>query len=176
MINKNNSKILGNSVQNFVSSIEEKLSLQFSNGITLSGVVKEKIYEGSILLLVSFDNCEIKLGDEILFSPNWGQFDLACGKSIISVHGGPADLKNYLKFINLEDPITSKPIYIKEPSKDKKNLNLLYERIDALSSKTQLEKSIIDSLIDELDEKYPDDWLSRFKIMEILFAKDIPLR
>ena len=154
------------------SSIEEKLSLQFSNGITLSGVVKEKIYEGSILLLVSFDNCEIKLGDEILFSPNWGQFDLACGKSIISVHGGPADLKNYLKFINLEDPITSKPIYIKEPSKDKKNLNLLYERIDALSPKTQLEKPVIVSLIDELDEKYPDDWLSRFKIMEILFAKD----
>ena len=56
--------------------------------------------------------------------------------------------------------------------KHQKNLNLLYERIDALCSKTQLEKPIIVSLIHELDEKYPDDWLSRFKIMEILFAKD----
>ena len=42
-------------------------------------------------MLLTFSDCEVKHDNAIFFQREWGVYDLAIGKSVKSVFGGPAD-------------------------------------------------------------------------------------
>ena len=85
--------------------------IDFKNGINLTGKIKSKNICDGQLALVSFSDCNVILGDRKLFDSNWGTFDLACGKSVVSVSGGPADMESYLSHMDLELPNKKIPEY-----------------------------------------------------------------
>lgn len=70
----------------------EKVSCIFESGISLEGV-----FEGSMRsetgknLLFSFSRCTVRQGEEILFRPEWGMFDMAVGHGVPSVYSGVSD-------------------------------------------------------------------------------------
>ena len=113
-------------------SLDEKVSLNFDSGIKFSGKIKDKTIVDGKLLLVSFIDCTIKHNENILFDPSWGEFDLACGSYIDSVSGGPADINNFLGFMDVELPNKLKPTHLKEPSKKHKNIMEYYAKVEEL--------------------------------------------
>ena len=148
--------------------INEKINIIFNSGINLEGVIKNKIYDSSKLLVVSFNNCKITKGDKILFNPDWGPFDLACGNSVVSVYGGPADIKSYLDFMNIELPNKVKPKYLTKYSESEKLLINLYEKVESDKHKLGDNNEELRLIIDKLDTSFQDDWLLRFELLNIL--------
>ena len=150
------------------ANIHEQINITFDSGINLDGKIKDKIFNNSKLIIVSFDNCRITHGNKTLFDPNWGIFDLACGNSVVSVYGGPADIKSYLKFMDIELPNKVKPKYLTKYSKLEKSLIHLYEKVISNDSKSNLNDQELQLIVDELDLSFQDDWLLRFELLNIL--------
>ena len=150
-------------------AIDEKVDISFPSGINLNGVIQNKIFNNSKLLVVSFNHCKMTRGDKILFDPDWGVFDLACGNSVVSVSGGPSDIKSYLKFMNIELPNKSKPNYLINHSESEKSLISLYEII-----RPDIDDHELKLIIDELDTSFKHDWLLRFELLSILNPEKQP--
>src|SRR5213075_199465 len=103
----------------------ENAKLEFTSGVTVNGRVKRLVRQDGKLLLVTFTDCTVKLGDRILFDPAWGEYDMAVGERITSVFNGPADKDSYL-----EVALVPKERTIKVPSDEKrKKLESLYQQV-----------------------------------------------
>ncbi len=69
--------------------------LNFASGVKVQGRVKKLLFREKKLVLISFDKCTVKLQDSLLFSPDWGDYDMAVGSSVQSVFGGPLDREKF---------------------------------------------------------------------------------
>jgi hypothetical protein len=92
----------------------EDAELEFTSGVTVSGCVKQLLEQDGKLILVTFSNCTVKLGDRILFDPSWGEYDMAVGDRITSGFNGAADKDAFL-----EVALIPKERTIKAPSDQK---------------------------------------------------------
>lgn len=145
---------------------EEKIvTLEFEGGITVSGeiITGKRNLQGKIIL-ISFKNCTVKHYDTILFKPEYGIYDMAVGKSIVSAFSGPADLNSF-------DLITHEPssqtIHIKKSSKRLK-LETLYLQVREYreeKNKTISRTKVLEQLIEE----HPNDWLLPVELYELEF-------
>ena len=102
----------------------------------------------------------MKFKDKILFKPEWGLFDMACGGSIVSVYGGPKDYEKYNKFFpdynsnNIK--ISSKPSI----SKSHTNLNELYKSVRKIrENKYKADPEKLEKIYLKLISEFPNDWL-----------------
>ncbi|MBK9039761.1 MAG: aromatic amino acid hydroxylase [Bdellovibrionales bacterium] len=71
--------------------VDSTATLCFASGIIVIGLVRKIVRKNGQIILIGFDQCTVKRGDEFLFKPEWGVFDLGVGSLIASVFGGPAD-------------------------------------------------------------------------------------
>ena len=120
------------------------------------------------MLIATFSNCTISKGGEILFDPDWGTFDLACGTSVVSVYGGPADMESYFKFMDIDIPNTKKPNYSTNHSIECETLDSLYKEIREMRENSKIDEDRIKETITIIESDYLDDWLIRYELMEIL--------
>ena len=150
----------------FSKSDSKKGTLKFKSGVEVTGVLKNLIRRDGKTLVIAFDDCTVKLGDRILFEPSWGTFDMACGSSVVSVFGGAADRKQYLADTGgfHQAPRTPKT----NLTSANRDLNELYHRIRVVREKGNGGLLELSDVIEELDQKYPNDWLLRFEILEIV--------
>ena len=155
------SPLIINQLQN--APIHEEINIKFQSGIHLNGIIKDKLIINSKLLIVSFMDCKITSGNKLLFDPDWGTFDLACGTSIDSVYGGPADIEPYLQFMDLELPNKIKPNYLIKHSELDQSLINLYDKIS-----NKLNDNELETIIAELDLDFSGDWLLRFELLALL--------
>ena len=99
-MNKPIHKLSLNEIKNLNLYQNEIITLEFENQIYVNG--KIKIYEEkSRIILITFENCTVKHNKEILFQPEWGNYDLICASKITSVFGGPSDSSKYYEKIKL---------------------------------------------------------------------------
>lgn len=75
--------------------IGQQACLKFEGGICLKGNLKSILRKQNHLLLMTFKNCLVTQGEEVLFHPSWGIFDLAIGQQVVSVFAGAADPNKY---------------------------------------------------------------------------------
>jgi phenylalanine-4-hydroxylase len=78
------------------------VELNFTSGVQIKGHLKSTTARGNRLVLMSFEKCTVKMGDHLLFRPEWGTYDLAVGCRIPSVYGGPADRDAYGELVDLK--------------------------------------------------------------------------
>ncbi len=69
----------------------QRVKLRYTSGIELTGILVRILDHQGQMQLMTFKDCLLRHGDERLFDPSWGEFDLALGESVPSVYGGPAD-------------------------------------------------------------------------------------
>ena len=148
-------------------SLDEKVSLNFDSGIKFSGKIKDKTIIDGKLLLVSFIDCTIKHNENILFDPSWGEFDLACGSYIDSVSGGPADINNFLDFMDVELPNKLKPTHLKEHSKKHKNIMEYYARVEELRNCKNVFEKDITLIFNSILKHHAEEWLLLFDLLDI---------
>lgn len=139
----------------------ENVTLEFDGDITVSGeiITGSRNLQGEIII-ISFRNCTVTSGEEILFKPEWGTYDMAVGKKIVSAYSGPADVNSF-------DLITHVPTSktIKAKTSEKRNeLESLYRKVRDIRENRS--KGDLSEVLFAL-ENHPTDWLLAVEIAEL---------
>ena len=143
----------------------KKTSIEFESGILVEGdvVTGKRNLQGKIVL-ISFENCTVTLGDQILFAPEWGVYDMAVGRDVVSAYGGPADPKSFDQIIRVPQEQTIQV----EPSQKFKNLEQLYHQV-RLAREDNMSIDLKDIYV-KLKKDHPEDWLLGLELLEMCDA------
>ena len=141
----------------------EEATISFESGVVVSGRVEKILRVNGKLILITFSNCNAKLGDRVLFDPSWGTYDMAVGERISSVFNGAADKDAFLQVA-----LVPKERTIKIPSDAKrKKLESLYQQVrDIRERKLGYER--LGEIWETQQAEHADDWLLSMEIFEIL--------
>ena len=111
--------------------IGQKACLKFRSRISLQGEVTGFLRKKGRLLLIAFKNCRITKGEELLFDPSWGAFDLALGEKAVSVFSGSADPAAYGEKDDFQPSRVPPKIF----SQKQKKIFGFYREMEALRAK-----------------------------------------
>jgi phenylalanine-4-hydroxylase len=146
-------------------------SLEFASGVKVTGKVTGLLRRGGKLILLTWKDCRVVLGDRVLFDPAWGVFDMACGTAVESVFGGAPDRSRYLRDI---DEFPRRVGFQKTNLTDENlGLNRYYEEVRRIRETSTPDGSeagltaTLGKILDRLDEEHPNDWLLRWEILEL---------
>lgn len=140
-----------------------RVVIEFESGIIVKGdlVTGTRNLQGKIII-IRFNNCTVTFGEQILFKPEWGVYDMAVGEDIISAYNGPADLKSYNLLTHVPSEHTIKV------KRDTKWLNLekLYSQVR--SFREEKDDSVkLGNIFQILKNDHPDDWLLSVELFEL---------
>ncbi|MBT5955986.1 MAG: aromatic amino acid hydroxylase [Candidatus Marinimicrobia bacterium] len=148
--------------------VDERLEIHFDSGVLVNGKLTNILQDNGRILILSFENCTVSLGEEFFFLPEWGMYDMTCGGSITSVYGGPADYDNYQQFLPDDKPKNIKMSSKLELSNSDIKLNDLYLKV------REIREGSVPPDIDELatvysivTSEYPEDWLLSMQLLEL---------
>ena len=140
----------------------------FQSGIKLTGVLANIERRAGSNLILQFKACTVMRGDEVLFQPSWGRFDLACGKKIVSVFGGAADRVRYLEATGGFNQRPRAPS--SNQSAGNRPLNDLYAEVRKfrdLKLTGPNSRSRLSEIYQQLTREFPLDWLLPLEILEL---------
>ncbi len=146
----------------------ENISLEFEGGVKVEGeiITGTRNLQGKIII-ISFKNCTVTYQDEILFKPEWGKYDMAVGKEVISAFAGPADHQSF-------DLITHTPSTTTIKSKktpEREELESLYEAVRNIRNGENTKFSL-QAAFDIATKHHLKDWLLTVEIYEIAMEDD----
>ncbi len=142
----------------------ERVTLEFEGNIKVSGqiITGTRNIQGKIII-ISFKDCTVTHGDTILFRPDWGVYDMAVGKKVVSAFSGPADVNSFDLITHVPSSKTIKAI----KSPEREELESLYKNIRDLREGKGQALSIAETF-SKLKASHPNDWLLSVEIAEIL--------
>ena len=146
----------------------ENISLEFEGGVKVEGeiITGTRNLQGKIII-ISFKNCTVTYNEEVLFKPEWGKYDMAVGKEIISAFAGPADHESF-------DLITHTPSTTTIKSKktpEREELESLYESVRNIRNGENTKFSL-NAAFDIAKKHHPKDWLLSVEIYELAVEND----
>lgn len=137
----------------------KSICLSFEHGVSVKGTIRQLTFENERLIMISFMNCIVTLGDRVLFQPEWGIFDMPVGERISSVFAGAAD---HHSFIDPQEHISAQSTL----SVERTELDDLYQQIrDIRENKSSIES--LTKIKSRLDSLAPEDWLLRLEMLEL---------
>ncbi|RWX03801.1 aromatic amino acid hydroxylase [Flavobacterium cerinum] len=142
----------------------ERVTLEFEGNITVSGVIitGTRNIQGKIII-ISFKDCTVTHNDTVLFQPEWGNYDMAVGKKVLSAFSGPADINSFDLITHVPSSKTIKAV----KSPEREELEGLYKNIRSIREGKGETMSIADTFA-MLKEKHSNDWLLSVEITEQL--------
>ena len=149
----------------------ETVKLEFEGNIIVEGeiITGSRNLHGEIIL-ISFRNCTVTHGETILFQPEWGNYDMAIGKKVVSAFSGPADVNSFDLINSVPKTTTIKAKH----SDERDDLEVLYATVRNIrnndSNKTELQL-----IFNKLKNNHPNDWLLAVEIAELLMDSLTPL-
>jgi len=149
----------------------ETVKLEFEGNIIVEGeiITGSRNLHGEIIL-ISFRNCTVTHGETILFQPEWGNYDMAIGKKVVSAFSGPADVNSFDLINSVPKTTTIKAKH----SDERDDLEVLYATVRNIrnndSNKTELQL-----IFNQLKNNHPNDWLLAVEIAELLTDALTPL-
>jgi phenylalanine-4-hydroxylase len=145
------------------------VTLEFEGNIVVQGeiITGSRNLQGEIIL-ISFKNCTVTHGENILFLPEWGTFDMAVGKKIVSAFSGPADVNSFDMITHIPSSKT-----IKQTKNEKRELlERYYDKVRTIRNLNDNFEEL-PKIFDEIEQNYSSDWLLSLEILEILIQKNI---
>ena len=142
----------------------ERLTLEFESGVKVVGkaITGTRDLRGKILL-ISLIDCRVTFGDRILFKPEWGIYDMAIGKEVISGYAGPADVNSFEDLGKISEIKTHKITY----SKTEKELYNLYAEVRQMREENIFIEKKNTTIFEKLKSNFPQDWLLVLELYEI---------
>jgi len=146
----------------------ERVELEFEAGIKLNGkiITGTRNLQGKILL-ISFEDCTVTLGERVLFKPEWGNYDMAVGKKIVSAFTGPADNASFDRITHEVSSTTVKS----KPSALRNELEELYHSVRDYREGNTVKFSP-EAVFELLLKAHPKDWLLAVELYEIASERD----
>lgn len=147
--------------------------LAFEGGITVEGeVITGTRNRTGKVLLVSFKNCTVKHHDEVLFHPDWGIYDMAIGKTIVSAYAGPADYTSF-DMITHELETKEKNTVV---SSEVQRLRELYAIVRKERQQNSINEKKCIEIFEEWQSKYPDEWLLGVELYELSYNQQYSIQ
>ena len=139
----------------------KNISLKFESGVLVGGLlhsVRKNKY-GKILLM-TFKNCTVTYNDEYLFKPEWGDYDMGVGESVVSVFAGAADMEEYDSDLFVSDTNTIRNSDIDAVYSE------MYQSVRGIRE-TGLNFELLVDIFNKIETIYPNDWLLSLEIYEL---------
>ena len=151
----------------------KQIKLEFEGGITVEGevITGTRDLRGKILI-ISFKNCKVKHLETFLFKPEWGIYDMAVGKEIISAFSGSADVNSFLDTSKISETKTHKITY----SEREKELYKLYEVVRYLRENNLATEENITPIFKKLVSDFSNDWLLVLEIFELSLKNNFSIQ
>jgi phenylalanine-4-hydroxylase len=148
----------------------ETVTLDFEGDIKVVGeiITGKRNLHGEIIL-ISFKNCTVTHGETVLFQPEWGNYDMAVGKKMVSAFSGPADVSSFDLISHVP---TSKTIKAKHTA-ERDDLELLYHSVRNIRETKETTTSL-EPIFNKLQANHPNDWLLSIEITELLRDRNEP--
>ncbi len=140
-----------------------ELSLEFSSGVLVKGILQKITTERGMNLLFSFSDCTVSYKGTVLFRPEWGIYDMAIGTSIVSCFSGPADPDAF----ELQYPAPVEKTHHLLHSENTLRLHSLYSQVQAERTEGS-DSAVLKEIWQILKLDYPDEWLLPLEIAEDL--------
>ena len=146
----------------------EQVNLEFEGGIKVQGeiITGTRNLQGKVIL-ISLKNCTVSYKDEILFRPEWGNYDMAIGKEVISAFAGPADAQSF----NLITHTPSSTTIKSKKTAEREELESLYEAVRNIREGKNTKFSL-EAAFDIVKKHHPKDWLLSVEIFELAHGHD----
>jgi phenylalanine-4-hydroxylase len=143
-------------------------TLEFEGNITVVGeiITGKRNLHGEIIL-ICFKNCTVTHGDTVLFQPEWGNYDMAVGKKLVSAFSGPADVNSFDLISHVP---SSKTIKAKHTA-ERDDLEVLYQTIRSIRESNDTTTSL-EPIFTKLQNNHPKDWLLSVEIAELLNTRN----
>lgn len=141
----------------------EVVTLEFEGDIKVSGeiITGTRNIQGKILL-IKFKNCTVTQGENILFAPEWGIYDMAVGKEVVSVYSGPADVNSF----DMINHVPSSQTIKQKKSAEREELENLYKNIRLIRENKNAEITLKEAF-GAVSSNHPNDWLLSLEIAEL---------
>ncbi|MCG8329631.1 MAG: aromatic amino acid hydroxylase [Chitinophagales bacterium] len=143
------------------------LSFEFESGIKVEGlnITGIRNIQGK-LMLIQLSDCTVTYGDQVLFKPEYGAYDMAIGSKIIAAYAGSADHNSFPNLYEASSVHTIKPV--KSPAL--LELEKQYAKVRQLREDKVIDDSILEQILETVKEEYPQEWLLLLEMLEL--AKD----
>ena len=150
----------------------KQVHLHFEGGINVCGeiITGKRDVRGKIIL-ISFKKCTVTFGDMILFKPEWGVYDMAVGKKVISAFAGPACPNSFRNLYKVSKTKSRKP----SSNNLQKKLYTLYENLRFMRENSRLEEPSLLNILNELKENHHKDWLLCLEMYELVYGKGLKI-
>ena len=148
-------------------------SLLFEGGVLVEGkiITGKRDLRGKIIL-ISFEKCTVTYKDQILFKPEWGTYDMAIGKEIVSAYSGPASSESFDDIFQVSSNKTLKINY----SDTELALHSLYQKIRTLRESKANDLKLLTTVFNDLKNNHSNDWLLPLEIYELIKNKECELK
>ncbi len=145
----------------------QRARLPYASGVVVEGQVAAVAAHGGEPALVKLRECTVRWGDEVLFRPEWGDFDLPVGEGLVSVFAGAADQDAY------EQPaLVSRQRTVKhEPTEAARALHALYAEVRHVREQGGSAEGL-GRVWAELQARHPDDWLLPLELLELVRERE----
>ena len=146
----------------------ETATLEFEGNIKVVGeiITGKRNLHGEIIL-ISFKNCTVTHGETVLFRPEWGTYDMAVGKKLVSAFSGPADVNSFDLIAHVPSSKTIKA----STSEERDALEVLYHTVRNIRETKDTTTSLA-PIFEKLKEEHSNDWLLCVELAELLKARN----
>lgn len=143
-------------------------TLEFEGDIKVVGeiVTGKRNLHGEIIL-ICFKNCTVTHGETVLFQPEWGNYDMAVGKKLVSAFSGPADVSSFDLILHVP---SSKTIKAKHTA-ERDDLEVLYQTVRNIRESNDTTISL-ETIFEKLQNNHPNDWLLSVELIELLNTRN----
>jgi phenylalanine-4-hydroxylase len=141
----------------------EQVTLEFEGNIIVKGeiITGSRNLQGEILL-IKFKNCTVTHNDTVLFQPEWGIYDMAVGKKVISAFSGPADVNSF----DMINHVPSSQTIKQKKSAEREELEKLYASIRNIRENKTATTTLKEAFA-SVTANHPNDWLLSLEIVEL---------
>lgn len=141
----------------------EQVTLEFEGNIKVTGeiVTGTRNLQGEILL-IKFKNCSVTHNDTVLFQPEWGIYDMAVGKKVISAFSGPADVNSF----DMINHVPSSQTIKQKKSAEREELEKLYLSVRNIREGKPAATTLKEAFA-SVSVGHPNDWLLSVEIAEL---------
>lgn len=137
------------------------LHLHYKSGVELRGKPYRYAVREGKLIIITFNECVVKIRDKVLFAPEWGVYDLAIGQIVASGYPGPADKVAFeYKF-----PKPKSQTHKINHSDTAKANHTRYAKIKQIRNGEKVEESI-ENLWQQALQNTPEEWLLMLELFE----------
>ncbi|MBC7465954.1 MAG: aromatic amino acid hydroxylase [Bdellovibrio sp.] len=140
--------------------------LKYTSGVQVDGTLEKITKLDKTSILLTFSKATSILKGEILFKPDWGNYDIVVGKKIISVFGGPADRVAYGETVDFIAAKVVAPVY----TDAQKKLFKIYQDVRDYRGSKRPSQIGFDNLIKKVISEAADQWLLFVELFELATA------